>query len=74
MTNAFRRNPLELAIYGVDPKAFVRTARTPYLQAMGLIPQIAGGAYGYNATADILGQTADGRDLNEIWSEFQATM
>jgi hypothetical protein len=31
-------------------------------------------ARGYNASADVLTQTADGRDLNEIWNEFQATV
>jgi len=31
-------------------------------------------ARGYNAAADVLTQTADGRDLNEIWTEFQATL
>jgi hypothetical protein len=31
-------------------------------------------ARGYNASADVLTQTADGRDLNEIWTEFQATV
>lgn len=28
-------------------------------------------AKGYNASADVLTQTADGRDLNDIWTEFQ---
>lgn len=31
-------------------------------------------ARGYNANADVLQQTADGRDLNDIWTEFQATV
>lgn len=31
-------------------------------------------ARGYNASADVLTQTTDGRDLNEIWSEFQASL
>lgn len=31
-------------------------------------------AKGYNAVADVLTQTADGRDLNAIWDEFQATV
>ena len=74
--NAFTksRSPLDLAIYGVDPKAFVKSKITPDLKSLGLIPQIAGGAYGYNALADVLGQTTDGRDLNEIWAEFQASL
>lgn len=31
-------------------------------------------AKGYNASADVLTQTADGRDLNGIWDEFQQTV
>ena len=44
------------------------------LRSLGMIPPIAGGAKGYNASADVLTQTADGRDLNDIWAEFQATL
>lgn len=31
-------------------------------------------AKGYNAKADVLTLAADGRDLNDIWNEFQATV
>lgn len=31
-------------------------------------------ARGYNAKADVLTMSADGRDLNDIWTEFQATV
>lgn len=31
-------------------------------------------ARGYNASADVLTQTSDGRDLNDIWAEFQQTV
>lgn len=41
---------------------------------IALFAMIAGGAKGYSSSADILGQTTDGRDLNEIWDEFQATL
>ena len=44
------------------------------LRSLGMVPPIAGGARGYNANADVLNQTADGRDLNEIWEEFQAAI
>ena len=30
--------------------------------------------YGYNTEGDVLTQTADGRDLNEIWAEFNQTL
>lgn len=29
---------------------------------------------GYNATADLLTATADGRDLNELWTDYQAAL
>lgn len=31
-------------------------------------------ARGYHSSADVVTQTADGRDLNEIWAEFQAVV
>jgi hypothetical protein len=31
-------------------------------------------ARGYNAKADVLTMSADGRDLNDIWNEFQSTV
>lgn len=31
-------------------------------------------ARGYNASADVLTVAADGRDLNDIWTEFQSTV
>ena len=31
-------------------------------------------ARGYNASADVVTTTADGREINEIWDEFQATI
>lgn len=43
-------------------------------RSLGMILPIAGGARGYNALADVLTQTTDGRDLNDIWNEFQATI
>lgn len=44
------------------------------LRSLGMVAPVAGGARGYNASADILTQTADGRDLNDIWDEFQAAI
>jgi hypothetical protein len=44
-------------------------------QALGLIPGVfGGGPQGYNTEGDIITQTIDGRDLNEIWAELQASM
>lgn len=52
------------------------------LRSLGFIPAIAGGApvdtstrkRGYNAAADLVTQTNDGFDLNDLWDEFQRTM
>lgn len=44
------------------------------LKDLGLLQIIMGGARGYSSSADLLTQTTDGRDLNEIWDEFQATL
>lgn len=42
--------------------------------ALGLVPSISGGARGTSTQGDVLAQTADGRDLNEVWAEFQRTL
>lgn len=41
---------------------------------LGIIPGIGGGARGFNTAGDVLTQTIDGRDLNEIWREFQEAL
>jgi hypothetical protein len=41
---------------------------------LGIIPAISGGARGYATAGDVLTQTVDGRSLNDIWSEFAATL
>lgn len=46
----------------------------PDFRQLGLVLPVAGGARGYNSAGDVLTQTADGRDLNDVWSEFQATI
>lgn len=50
---------------------------TPSLREMlnmGVLPAISGGARGVGTAGDVLTQTVDGRPLNEIWAEFQATL
>lgn len=50
---------------------------TPSLRemlSMGIAPGIGGGARGYNTAGDVLTQTVDGRNLNDIWAEFAATL
>lgn len=44
------------------------------LASLGIIPPIEGGARGINTEGDVLTQTVDGRPLNEIWAEFQASV
>lgn len=44
------------------------------LRELGIIPSIAGGARGTNTEGDVLTRTVDGRDLNDLWAEFQATV
>jgi hypothetical protein len=42
------------------------------LRALGILPGIAGGAprQGTHVAADVVTQTADGRDLNDVWLRF----
>lgn len=50
--------------------------RDPALRkALGIMPIIGGGdGRGTNEYADVITQTADGRPLNDIWAEFQASI
>lgn len=41
---------------------------------LGFLPPVAGGRQGTHTQADIVTQTADGRDLNDIWDEFMALL
>jgi hypothetical protein len=44
------------------------------LQKLGIFPSFSGsetGQGGYNAAGDLITQTIDGFDLNQIWNEFQ---
>lgn len=47
------------------------------LRSMGIIPGIAGGATGtggFNQASDLVTQTVDGFDLNDLWVEYQTSM
>lgn len=44
------------------------------LESLGMVPDIFGAARGINTAADIVTVTADGRDLNALWDEFQTTL
>lgn len=44
------------------------------LTRLGFDIELGGRDQGYNAVGDVLTQTVDGRDLNEVWREFQAAV
>lgn len=44
------------------------------MESLGLLFPHEGSARGFNTLGDVLTQTVDGRDLNDIWGEFQATL
>lgn len=44
------------------------------LQNLGILPGISGGAAGFNQAGDAVTQTADGRDLNAVWADYQASL
>jgi hypothetical protein len=41
---------------------------------LGIAPALFGGSRGFNTEGDVITQTVDGRDLNDIWAEFQQTV
>jgi hypothetical protein len=44
------------------------------LAKFGMLPGISGGARGTNTAGDIVTQTVDGVDLNDLWDEFIASV
>jgi hypothetical protein len=60
------------ALFGsVATAPFHPSAELVNLSALGIAPGIFGGAQGYHTAADVVTQTADGRDLNDIWNVLQ---
>lgn len=41
------------------------------LQSLGIMPGMGGGDRGYHASGDVLTQTADGVDINQLWGDYQ---
>ena len=41
------------------------------LRSLGIMPGIAGGSRGINAAGDIVTETTDGVDLNDLWKAYQ---
>lgn len=53
------------------------TSKSLDLKYFGIIPGIAGGAEGtggFNQESDLITQTVDGFDLNDLWREYQTSM
>lgn len=69
-----KRKPLIIPSDAVAVRAASDEHRLVDLLSLGIYPQISGGAEGFNQAGDIITQTADGRDLNQIWSDFQASL
>jgi hypothetical protein len=44
------------------------------LRRAGIVPGISGAARGYNQQGDVVTVTADGRDLNQIWRDYQEAL
>lgn len=58
--------------YSSTPKQGMELLGLPELRELGIIPAGIGGAprQGTHVAADVVNQTADGRDLNDIWRVF----
>ena len=56
------------------PASAIEPASLKDLQALGFMPEIAGGARGFNQSGDVVTETADGRPLNDLWNEYQQAL
>jgi len=75
--SAMTKSPFALAILGAPHGVSLQPKKGMELidfKALGLVVPIAGGARGIGTEGDVVTQTTDGRDLNFLWDEFQATM
>lgn len=61
--------------YGPDGIKAVNVLTDPLFQdLLGIVPGLSGGNRGFNQESDVIVATADGRDLNGLWAEFQQTV
>lgn len=61
--------------YGSVAQGHVNVLRDPALRKqLGLVTAIAGGDRGYSTEGDVITETVDGVQLNNIWAEFQQTL
>lgn len=44
------------------------------LKALGLVPALGGAEQGFNTWGDVLQYTADGRDISQLWTDYQETL
>lgn len=56
------------------PATAIEPASAEDLRALGFMPEIAGGARGFNQSGDVVTETADGRPLNDLWNEYQQAL
>jgi hypothetical protein len=56
------------------PASAIEPAGLKDLIALGFMPEIAGGARGFNQSGDVVTETADGRPLNDLWNEYQQAL
>jgi len=64
------RDRLIVPSFALDMTA-KRNGKLVDLSALGMFPQMAGGAEGFNQVGDVVTETADGRDLNQVWADFR---
>jgi hypothetical protein len=75
-SSAFHKSPLILparTLLSRDGGALAGVAgmeQAP-MGAMGMIPGLGGGDRGFHAAGDIVTQTQDGMDINELWDTYQ---
>lgn len=66
--------PRQISGHALSGKAKKGMQLVNFAKLLGVQPTIVGMEGGYNAAGDLLTQTVDGFDLNNIWNEFQASV
>lgn len=74
--SAFHKAPLILPAKTMLTRSGSRSIGVPGMEhtdlgQLGIIPGMGGGARGIHAQGDVLTQTADGVDLNDLWGDYQ---
>lgn len=66
----------DMVLPGLVSRQAKRGMQLVDLSALGILPGVAGGANrnGTHVAADVVTQTADGTDLNQIWGDFMALL